>query len=63
MKLLFRPLEDPLSTLGKDDMKTEELQLPHHIMLQLHSDLRSSNEMMPKSARQIQNWDVGFLQS
>ena len=61
MKILYRPLDDPASTLEKQGLKVEELRLPDEILLQVKSDLQSTNRVMPTSARKIQDWNVGFL--
>ena len=61
MKILYRPLDDPASTLENRGLKVEELRLPEEILLQVKSDLQSSNGVMPTTARKIQDWNVGFL--
>jgi hypothetical protein len=61
MKILYHPIDDPYSTLEQQSMKVEELQLPIPILQELRLNLQASSKLLPKSARKIQNWDVGLL--
>ncbi len=62
MKILYRPIDDPCSTLDKQSMKVEELQLPISILHELRLNLQASTKLLPDSARKIQDWDVGLLE-
>ncbi len=61
MKILYHPIDDPYSTLEQQSMKVEELQLPIPILQELRLNLQASSKLLPKSARKIQDWDVGLL--
>lgn len=61
MKILYHPIGDPDSTLEQQSMKVEELQLPIPVLQELRLDLQASSKLLPKSARKIQGWQVGFL--
>ena len=61
MKILYRSISDPSAVLEKQGMKVDELQLPHHILPVLMSNLEESNQSMPASARKLREWNVGLL--
>lgn len=62
MKILFHPIDDPYTTLDQQSMKVEEIQLPMFILQELRLTLEASSKLLPKSARKIQEWDVGLLE-
>ena len=62
MKILYRAIDDPSSTLEKQGMKVDELQLPNHILSVLVVDLEKSNALLPASAKTLQEWNVGLLE-
>lgn len=62
MKILFHPVDDLYTTLDSQSMKVEELQLPISILQELRLTLQASSKLLPRSARKIQEWDVGLLE-
>ena len=62
MKILYRPTDDPSSALEKQRMKYDELQVPDRVLSVLMAGLEKSNELMPVSAKKLQEWNVGLLE-
>lgn len=62
MKIFYRLVSDPADReeLSKDP-KVEEYQLPAYVVRQLHFDLKTSTNILPKSAQQHQLWTIGLL--
>lgn len=66
MKTFFQTTDDVDSLLNRDlgkpsPLSVEELELPSMVFEALETALRESNEMLPLSARQFHEWQVGLL--
>jgi hypothetical protein len=66
MKVLYQTTEDVDSILNRDmgrpsPLSLEELELPSMIFQALSAALTHSNQMLPLSARQFNEWTVGLL--
>ncbi|KAJ5937344.1 hypothetical protein N7454_004644 [Penicillium verhagenii] len=66
MKVLFQTTEDVDSMLNRDmgrpsPLSLEELELPSMICQALWNALTRSNQMLPRSARNFNEWTVGLL--
>ena len=66
MKVFFQTVQDIDTILNRDlgrpsPLSLEELELPSMIYQALSDTLRDSNEMLPPSARNFQEWQVGLL--
>ena len=62
MKIFYKMISKPAPILEEQGTKVEELQLPDHVLSILHADLKASAEILPSSARKLQDWEVGLLQ-
>ncbi|KAL8952956.1 MAG: hypothetical protein Q9222_001175 [Ikaeria aurantiellina] len=62
MKLYYKPQPNPTALLEQQSSKIDELQLPDNVINTLHSDLRTSTQLLPAPARKFQDWHVGLLE-
>ena len=62
MKIFYQRPVPVLSRSGADDLSTDELFLPPHILAILLVRLDKSQEMLPESARKLGAWQVGVLE-
>ena len=62
MKILYQETFSPSETIRLRNTSYEELKLPTDIMRQLYENLFSSTEILPESARKLQEWHVGLLE-
>ncbi len=62
MKILYKTASKPAAILEEQGMKMEELQLPDYVLQVLQADLKASTEILPSSAKKLQDWTVGLLE-
>lgn len=61
MKILYRSAMEPAKLLEKNFISIDEIQLSNQVLNTLREDLNTSNQVMPSSARKLQEWHVGLL--
>ncbi|KAL8790823.1 MAG: hypothetical protein Q9213_000447 [Squamulea squamosa] len=62
MKVFYKIVQYPDKLLEEQSLKIDELQLPNEVLQALHSDVKSSTQLLPVPARKFQDWDVGLLE-
>ncbi len=62
LKIFYKKVSEPAAVLEKQGMKLEELVLPDHVLHILHTELIASTEILPSSAKKLQDWEVGLLE-
>lgn len=61
MKILYKATEEPSKILDWQRMCLEDMELPTDDLKSLCTTLRQSTDILPASARKIQEWDVALL--
>ncbi|KAL8772338.1 MAG: hypothetical protein Q9209_002550 [Squamulea sp. 1 TL-2023] len=62
MKIYYKIVQYPEELLAEQSLKMDELQLPNEVLRTLHSEIKSSTQLLPVPARKFQDWDVGLLE-
>lgn len=62
MKIFYQIVSEPLRLLERSGSSVDELPLPDNAFRTLRADLKASTEILPKSARKLQQWDIGLLE-
>lgn len=62
MKIFYQTVTEPSSLLEKQSVVMDELRLPGFVLRSLHTNLKASGNFMPRTARKLQEWDVGLLE-
>ncbi|KAL8904613.1 MAG: hypothetical protein Q9171_006988 [Xanthocarpia ochracea] len=62
MKIYHKIVQNPEELLEQQSLNIDELQLPIEVFQALHSDIKSSTELLPVPARKFQDWNVGLLE-
>ena len=61
MKIFYSTVMDPSEVLERESNKIEELRLPNHALKRLQTDLTTSTNTLPHSARTHREWTIGLL--
>jgi hypothetical protein len=62
MKIFYKSIPNPTEIIDKNQFSHEELMFPQNIFEQLKESLEESALLLPSSARQFQEWNVGLLE-
>ena len=60
MKIFYKTIPEPAKKL-EDDIEVGELELPNLAIEQLHTDLKTSTNILPSQAQHHQDWTIGLL--
>ena len=62
MKIYYKIVQNSEELFEQQCLNIDELQLPIEVVQTLHSEIKSSTQLLPAPARKFQDWDVGLLE-